>query len=133
MSKPVIQNDGDHKFYNLSWETINTVKMSPVNREREERKTTFSMSSDLLRKLAMRAAEMGKPQKWIVARSVGAFLFSNVRADDYVRKLLFGFHISADPEDRVEVEMSVETLKTLHAEVHTALRELGENPSDCKA
>lgn len=104
-----------------------------MSKREKEKKATFDLPRPLARDLLLRAAEYGITQKFIVLRSVKAFLTSNVRADDYAKKLFFGFHLSDDPEDRLEIPMTVEELKILHAEVHASLRKVGENPDECKA
>jgi len=104
-----------------------------MNGKEEEKKTTVVLPKSLLRKLAQRAIELEKSQKFIVFRSVLAFLSSNIRADDHAKELFFNFQLSEDPEDRVEVPMTVELIKILHAQIHIALRKVGVNPNECEA
>lgn len=106
--------------------------MSSVNNSKsDEKKTSFVLPKGLLHELAKRAVETDKSQKFIVARSILAFLTSNVRADDAAKNLMFNFQLSEDPEDRVEIPLTVEVLKVLHASVHMSLRKVGENPNEC--
>jgi len=103
-----------------------------VDNDVERKKTSFELPKSLLQELAKRALEMEKSQRYIVARSIVSFLTSNVRADDVAKNLLFNFQLSSDPEDRVEIPLTVEQLKVLHGSVHIALRKVGENPNECK-
>jgi hypothetical protein len=108
-------------------------KMNEDDQDAERlKKTTMELPESLLGQLALRAIEIKKSQKWIVLRSVAAFLTTNVRADDFAKKILFDFSLSKDPEDRVEIPISIEQLKVLHVCIHSTLRKVGENPDDCK-
>ena len=98
----------------------------------ETEKITVELPTAVLHELRKRALEIDKSQKFIVGRSVLAFLTSNVRADDFARELIFGFHLSDNPEDRVEVPMTLEAIKMLHAQIHITLKKLGENPDEVK-
>jgi len=105
--------------------------MNSVNTE-EEKKTTIQLSSEIARELVLQAAETGKSQKWIVGQALKAFLTTRISFNDAIKKTVFNFRLSDDPEDRLEVPITVLNLKTLHASIHEALRAAGVNPDECK-
>lgn len=106
--------------------------VNKIRKKEETKKTTVELPKGLAAELARRAIEIEKSQKYIVGKAVLAFLTSSVRADDAVRKILFDFQLTDDPEDRLEIPLTVEQLKILHACIHETFKKIGVKPDEIK-
>jgi hypothetical protein len=112
-----------------------------ISDEGRTKKTTIELPRGLLDEMGMRAITEGLSLKALAARLLKTALMASfrfVRNDeslgdtlaDTKAKVLFSFKISDDPEDRFELEWSIEDTKTLFVSVAEALISAGVNPED---
>jgi hypothetical protein len=105
------------------------------------KKTTIELPKGLLDEMAMQAIVENLPIKKIMARALSTGMIATFRwgindksfgdtLADTKAKVLFSFKISDDPEDRLELEWTVDSVIALFVSAAEALNSAGVNPQD---
>jgi hypothetical protein len=114
---------------------LNKQQRESVEAVRSEQKTTVELPKTVLAELGMMIArsKMAGEElslKKVISRAIKLYLKSNLDWSNSEHVAMWSFKLSDDPEDRLELECTVDSLKSLFVSVVEALQNAGENPEE---
>jgi len=114
---------------------LNKQQRESVEAVRSEQKTTVELPKTVLAELGMMIArsKMAGEElslKKVISRAIKLYLKSNLDWSNSEHVAMWSFKLSDDPEDRLELECTIDSLKSLFVSVVEALQNAGENPEE---
>jgi SNF2 family DNA or RNA helicase len=104
--------------------------LTSESKEKKEElaKTTVEVPRSLLKQWKQKCLENNKKMRHVLLNALKLYfsLRSNLDFDEAYHEATWRVQFSSDPEDTIELPLSIDDIKILHRSIHIALKKAGE-------